>query len=127
MKILDWIRIEKISDPFNISTSVLNMIRFPDCDTPGFCTSDPDPDRTGFRKNSTGSDMDIQTALIILVKCLIRVFSDINRIGTNICTGLPVRIGPDYSIKILDWIRDEWTVIFSDPDPVLNFSNSVQP
>jgi len=34
----------------------------------------PEPDRTGFRKNSTGSDMDIQTALITAVKCLIRVF-----------------------------------------------------
>jgi len=27
-----------------------------------------------FEKNSTGSDMDIQTALIAAVKCLIRVF-----------------------------------------------------
>jgi len=32
-------------------------------------------------------------------------FSDINRIGSNIWTGLPDRIGPDYSMKILDWIR----------------------
>jgi len=32
------------------------------------------PDWTGFRKNSTGSDTDIQTTLITAVKCLIRVF-----------------------------------------------------
>jgi len=56
------------------SRPVLNMIRFPDRDPTGFCTSEPDPDRTGFRKNSTGSDMDIQTALITAEKCLIRVF-----------------------------------------------------
>jgi len=49
------------------------------------------PTRIGldFEKNSTGSDMDIHTALIISVKCLLRVFSDINRIGSNISTGLP--------------------------------------
>ena len=41
------------------------------------------------KKNSTRSDMDIQTALITSVICLIRVFSDINRIGSNILTGLP--------------------------------------
>jgi len=34
-----------------------------------------------FEKNSTGSDMDIQTGLISAVQFLIRVFSDINRIG----------------------------------------------
>jgi len=28
------------------------------------CNSEPDPDRTGFRKNSTAADMDIQTTLI---------------------------------------------------------------
>ena len=33
--------------------------------------------------------MDIQTALITAVKCLIRVFSDINRIESNIWTCLP--------------------------------------
>jgi len=54
--------------------SVLNMIRFPDRDPTGFCNSQPDPDRTRFRKNSTGSDLDIQTALITAVKGLIRVF-----------------------------------------------------
>jgi len=53
---------------------VLNMIRFPDRDPIGFCNSEPDPVRTGFRKKSNGSDMDIQTALITAVKCLIRVF-----------------------------------------------------
>jgi len=55
-------------------TPVLIMIRFPDRDPNGFCDSEPDSDQTGFRKNSTGSDMDIQTALITAVKCLIRVF-----------------------------------------------------
>jgi len=49
--------------------------------------------------------MDIQLALISAVKCLIRVFSDINRIGLNIRTVYRIRIGPDYSKKILDWIR----------------------
>ena len=33
--------------------------------------------------------MDIRTALITAVKCLIRVFSDMNRIGSNISTGPP--------------------------------------
>jgi len=42
-----------------------------------------------FEKISTGSDMDIQTALITAVECLIRVFSDINRIGSNISIVLP--------------------------------------
>jgi len=50
------------------------MIRFPDRDPTGFCNSEPNPDQTGFRKNSTGSDMDIQTALITAVKYLIRRF-----------------------------------------------------
>ena len=39
------------------------MIRLPDRDTTGFCTSEPDLDWTGFWKNSTGSDMDIQTGV----------------------------------------------------------------
>jgi len=50
------------------------MIRFPDRDPNGFCNSEPHLDRTGFRKNSTGSELDIQTALITAVKCSIRVF-----------------------------------------------------
>ena len=53
---------------------VLNLIRSPDCDPTGFCTSEPDPDWTGFWKNLPGSDMDIQTALITAVKCLISFF-----------------------------------------------------
>ena len=57
----------------NTWTAVLNMIRFSDRDPTGFCNSEPDPDRTGFKKNSTASDMDIQTALITAVRCLIRV------------------------------------------------------
>jgi len=36
---------------------VLNMIRFPDRDPTGFSNSEPDPDRTGFRKNANVSDM----------------------------------------------------------------------
>jgi len=47
--------------------SVLNMIRFPDRDPTGMCNSEPDPDRTGFRKNSTGSDMDIQTTFAAVI------------------------------------------------------------
>jgi len=46
------------------------------------------PDRTGFRKNCKGSDLDVQTVLITTVKCLIRVFSDIHRIASNIWTVL---------------------------------------
>ena len=57
-------------------------------------------------KNSTGSDLDIQTALISAVKYWIRVFF-------RIWTGLDqifgqvyrIRIRPDYSTKTLDWIR----------------------
>ena len=33
--------------------------------------------------------MDIQTALVTAIKCLIRFFSDINRIGSNIWTVQP--------------------------------------
>jgi len=51
----------------NVNLSVMSMIRFPDRDPTGFCDSEPDPDRTGFQKNSTGSDMDIQTALVTAV------------------------------------------------------------
>jgi len=69
-------------------TPVLTMIRFPDRDPNGFCDSEPDSDQTGFRKNSTGSDMDIQTALITAVKCLIRVFFGYKPIGSNIWTVL---------------------------------------
>jgi len=64
-------------------------IRFPDRDPTGFCNSELDLDRSGFRKNSTGSDTDIQTALITAVKCLMRGFSDIRWIGSNIWTVLP--------------------------------------
>jgi len=46
---------------------VLNMIRFPDRVPTGFCNSKPDPDWTGCWKKTTGSDMDIQTALITAV------------------------------------------------------------
>ena len=84
-------------------TPVLNIIGFPDRDPTIFCNSEPDSVWAGFWKNSTGLDMDIQTALITAVWCLIRVFSDINRIGSNIWTDL-LRIGPDCSMKILDWI-----------------------
>jgi len=55
-------------------SAVLNMIWFPDHDPTGFCNSEPDRIRLDFEKHSTGSDMDIQTALITAVKCLIRVF-----------------------------------------------------
>ena len=54
------------------NTPVLKMIRFPDRDPTEFFISEPD--RTGFRKNFTGSDMDIQTAFITAVKCLISFF-----------------------------------------------------
>jgi len=57
-----------------VQEPVLNMIRFPDRDPTGFCTTEPDPDWTGFWTNSTGSDMDIHTALITAVICLIRIF-----------------------------------------------------
>jgi len=55
-------------------TPVLNMIQFPDRDPTGFCNSEPDADRTRFWKNSTGSELDILTALITAIKCLIVVF-----------------------------------------------------
>ena len=51
----------------NPCVTVLNIIRFPDRDPTGFCHSEPDLEETGFwKKNSTGSDMDIQTASIIV-------------------------------------------------------------
>ena len=55
-------------------STVLNRIRFPGRDPTGFCNSELDPDRTEFRKNSTESDTDVQSALINAVKCLIREF-----------------------------------------------------
>jgi len=54
--------------------TVLKMIRFPDRDPTGFCNSEPDLNRSGFRQNSTGSDTDIQSALNTAAKCLIRDF-----------------------------------------------------
>jgi len=72
---------------FNIwlGMTVLNMNWFPDRDPTGFYTSESDPDRTGFRKNSPGSDMDIQTAFITAVKYLTRGFSlEINQIGSKV-------------------------------------------
>jgi len=55
---------------------MLNSVpnQFPDRDPTGFWTSESDPDWTGLWKNSTGSEMDIQPALITAVKCLNRVF-----------------------------------------------------
>jgi len=35
---------------FHSLPSMLNMIWFPDCDPTRFCNSEPDRDRTGFRK-----------------------------------------------------------------------------
>jgi len=50
---------------------VWNIIRYLDRDQTGFCNSEKDPDRTSLKKNSAGSDTDIQTALITAV---IRVY-----------------------------------------------------
>jgi len=59
-----------------------------------------------FEKNSTASDMDIQTALITAVKCLIKGFFEYKpdwiKYFWQVYRAL---IGPDYSMKILDWIR----------------------
>jgi len=78
------------------------MIRFPDRDPTGFCNSEPD--RSGFRKTSTGSDMDIQTTLITAVKRLIITFFRTST-GLDQTFGqvYQISIGPDYSMKILDW------------------------
>ena len=66
--------LKQSGNPVHNRCHLLNMTRFTDRDPTGFCNSEPDPDRTGFRKNSTGSDMDIQTAVITAVKGLIKVF-----------------------------------------------------
>jgi len=91
-----WISKETLVDRIWISKPVLNMILFPDRNPAGFCNSEPDPDWTGFWKilNRIGygypncvdhcSEMFNES-----------VFSDINRI----------RIGLDYTVTILDWIR----------------------
>ena len=103
---------------FPLYPPVLNMIRFPDSDPTGCWNSEPDPDRIGFRKNSTGSDMDIQTALITAVKCLIRVFSNVNRIGSNIWRVLPdedrtglhnENNGLDFDRKNIRSVQHQWT------------------
>ena len=62
--------------------------------------------RNGYRKNSTGSDVDIQTALITVVKCLIRDYFRMQT-GLDQTFGLcyRTRIGMDCTMKILDWIR----------------------
>jgi len=46
--------------------------------------------------------MDIQTALITAVKCLIRVFSDINGLDQIFGQCYRIRISLDYTMKILD-------------------------
>ena len=86
MKIQDWIWIA-IYDSLLISAIdvSVDMMWSLDRDPTGFCTSEPDPDGLDFEKNSTGSDIDIQTALITAVKWLIRG----NRSGSNISIGLP--------------------------------------
>jgi len=68
---------------WGLSNSVEDA-QFSDRDPTGFCNSEPDPDWIRIPKNSTGSDMDVQTALVTAAKYLIRVFSDINRMGLNI-------------------------------------------
>ena len=50
------------------------MIRFPDRDTTRILQFRTGSGRTGFWKYSTGSNLDIQTALITAVKCLISFF-----------------------------------------------------
>ena len=52
-----------------MSLAVLNMNRCLDRDSTAFCNSEPDLDRRRFRKNSTGADMDIQSALFNADKC----------------------------------------------------------
>jgi len=52
----------------------LTMIPFPDRDQTRFCNSEQERIGLDFKKNLTGSDMDIQTPLITAVKCLIRSF-----------------------------------------------------
>jgi len=50
--------------------------------------------------------MDIQTALITAIKCLIRVFLRIlTRLDQVFGQVYRIRIGPDCSMKILDWTR----------------------
>jgi len=56
------------------NSAVLNMIRSPDRDPPDSALQNRMRIELEFEKNTTGSDMDIQTALITAVKCLTRVF-----------------------------------------------------
>jgi len=58
-----------------------------------------------FEKNSSGSNMDIQTELITAVKCLITVFSDKTGLDQIFGQYYRFRIRLDYTMKILDWIR----------------------
>jgi len=69
---------------------VLNMIRFPDRDTTGFCNSEQEPHRTGFRKKLNRIRYGYPNCIDHCNKMLDqKFFSDINRIGSNIWTGLP--------------------------------------
>ena len=61
----------------------------PDYDPTGFCNSEPETDRKDFEKTLPDQIWISKLPLITVVKWLIRVFSDINRIGSNIWTGLP--------------------------------------
>jgi len=70
--------------------TVLNMIRFLDRDPTGFCTSEQDPDWTGFWKKLNRIRYGYPNCIDHWSKMLNQsVFSDINRIGSNISTCLP--------------------------------------
>jgi len=63
-------------------TAVLNMIRSPDRDPTGFCTSEPDQDLTGFWKKLSRIRYGYPNCIDHCSKMLNRrIFSDISRIG----------------------------------------------
>ena len=69
-------------------TAVLNMIRFPDRDPTGFCNAEPDPVGVDFEKNNS-IRYRYPNCNDHCSKMLNQTFLDINRIGSNIWTGLP--------------------------------------
>ena len=93
-------------EPTAVSITVLNMVRFPVPDPTGFCNSEPDADRTGFRKN-------LYPIRYGYPKCVDRCSKMFNQSFFRIETGLDqilglcyrIRIGLDYTKKMLDWIR----------------------
>jgi len=89
----------------------LNMIRFPDRDPTRFCTSEPD--WTGFRKKlyhiRYGYPNSVDHCSQMFNRSFFRIYAGLDQIFGQCYR---IRIGLDYTMKILDWI---WIANITDP------------